>query len=167
MKSIFSLLLIISGLGAAAQTISAEDLKKLTGCWRGSLTYLDYGSGRPLTILANMDLTQIGNSNKFALTNAYPDEPKANSADTLTISADGSMLNDETVKSRKKLKQGKIEIVTEVKGIDGNDNKPALLRYTYEIGDNTYTLRKDVKFLDKKKWIKRHEYSYQRITPCW
>ena len=78
-------------------------------------------------------------SNVFIFLNLYPDEPKATSSDTLTISNSGKMVNNETVKSKRKLGNGNTEIITELLGKDGNDNKPALIRTTYTVGKNIYT----------------------------
>jgi len=94
--------------------------------------------------------------------NSYPDEPKANSADTITISGNGKMINKERVRSKKKLDNGKLEIITEINGVDGNDNKPAIIRTTYTVGKNTYTNIKEIQFTGQNEWIKRHEYSYTR-----
>ena len=49
-------------------------------------------------------------------------------------------------------------MITEVGGNDGNDNKKAILRHTYILKSNTYSIIKDVKFEGTDKWIKRNEY---------
>ena len=41
--------------------------------------------------------------------NTYPNEPKANSSDTINISTDGAMLNKEVVKSKQMLDNGSKE----------------------------------------------------------
>jgi hypothetical protein len=143
-------------------TVKQKDFQTFVGNWKGTLTYLDYSSNKPYTMPADLEVRQSKNPNVFLFSNLYPDEPKANSSDTLTISDDGKMVNNETVKSKRKLSNGNTEIIAERSGRDGNDNKPALIRMTYTVGKNRYTNVKEVKFTGQKEWIKRHEYSYTR-----
>lgn len=75
---------------------------------------------------------------------------------------DGQFIDEELVQTRKALTNGDIEIVTEEKAKDGNDNKQATFRHTYIIGKTHYSKRKDVQFEGDTNWIKRHEYSYTR-----
>jgi uncharacterized protein (UPF0333 family) len=156
---VFSLTLL------SAQKISNSiqtDFIALTGSWKGSLTYLDYTSGKPYTMPADIDIKQVDKSNKFIFSNIYPNEQSANSTDTISIAADGRYIDKERVISKKKDSNGDIEIVTEEKGTDGNDHKKATIRHTYLIGKNHFSKRKDVKFDGEVNWIKRHEYSYTR-----
>jgi hypothetical protein len=158
---LFCLVSATFGLAQSAK-LTAKDFISLSGSWKGTLTYLDYSSGKPYTMPADVSIAQIGNTNQFAFSNTYPDEPKANDVDTLTISQNGKMLNEAIVTAKRKLKNGDTQIVTERKGKDGNDNKPAIIRLTYTFGASAYTKRKDVKFIGKKVWIQRHEYSYTK-----
>lgn len=149
----------------SAQTLSKvkqKDFQTFVGNWNGTLTYLDYSSNKPYTMPANLEIKQLKKSNVFIFSNLYPDEPKANSSDTLTISNDGKMVNNETVKSKRKFRNGNTEIITEILSVDGNDNKPAIIRITYTVGNTIYTNIKEVKFIGQNEWIKRHEYSYTR-----
>lgn len=139
-----------------------KDFKKLSGTWEGSLTYLDYSSGKPYTMPANIEIKKIDKTNKFAFSNVYPNEVSANSIDTVSISTDGRYIDKESIKSRRKLSNGDIEIITEEIGNDGNDNKPAIFRNTYTFGLTTYKKRKDVQFNGETEWINRHEYSYKK-----
>lgn len=110
---------------------------------------------------ANISVKQIG-KNKLTFLNTYPNEPKANSADTITISRDGKMVNEEVVKSVRKLDDGITVIVTEYLSVDGNDNKSALIRHIYTVGKKIFTKRKEVQFVGQNEWLKRHEYSYTK-----
>ncbi len=139
-----------------------QDFEKLSGNWQGSLTYLDYSSGKPYTMPADIDIRRIGKTNQFAFSNIYPKEAAANAIDTILISRNGKFINKETVKSRKKLANGAIEIITEETGKDGNDDTPATFRHTYTLGVATYTNKKDVQFIGQTEWINRHVYSYRR-----
>ncbi len=143
--------------------VSVKDFQLLIGNWHGSLTYLDYTTNKPYTMPANITITPIGRTNSFLFANSFPEEPNASWTDTILISADGRMINDETVKSKQLLKNGALQIITEVLSIDGNEKKPALLKYTYTMGKNSFIKRKEVQFTGDKKWIQRHEYSYKKV----
>ena len=65
---------------------------------------------------ADINIHQIENTNKFIFAISYPDEPNANSSDTVIISEDGTMLNNKSVKSNLELENGNIEIITEYSG---------------------------------------------------
>lgn len=166
-KIYLALIALSIGTLANAQTnykTVAKDFQSLSGSWTGSLTYLDYSSGKPYTMPADLVVTRIGNTNQFAVANLYPNEKSANSTDTLVISKDGKSIDGAPIKSRKKLPNGDLEIITEETGTDGNDNKPATFRQTYTFGKTTFKKRKDVQFEGESEWIKRHEYSYSRMA---
>jgi hypothetical protein len=145
--------------------ISSKDFEILKGNWYGSLTYLDYSSNKPYTMPADLVIEQIGETNEFIFSNMYPDEANANSVDTLRITQDGKMINEGVVKSVSKLDNGNTEAVTEFMSVDGNENKPALIRHTYTMGQEVFTVRKDVQFTGQSEWLKRHEFSYTRNKP--
>ncbi len=160
------LILLIYNFLSRAQTspiVSEKDFELFTGKWQGSLTYLDYKSGKPYTMPANIEIQRIGTSKQFIFANTYPDEPKANDKDTITISGKGDKLNTEPIKSKKKLTDGSLEIITENLGKDGNDNKAALIRITYTAGNNLLSIKKDVRFTGQTAWVLRHEYRYKKL----
>ena len=141
---------------------SFKDFDQLIGSWQGSLTYLDYKSGKPYTMSANLEIRRLEKSHNFIFSNIYPKESNANSSDTFTFSKDGKYINNEIIKSGKKLANGKNEIITEISGKDGNDNKPAIIRHTYTFNKYSFSKRKDVQFAGGTEWIRRNEYTYQR-----
>jgi hypothetical protein len=170
MKSIkFILVLLISStlinisLAQTSTKTPVKNFKKLLGSWQGTLTYLDYSSGKPYTMPADLEVKRIGKTNKFIFSDIYPNEKSANSVDTVSI--DGKYINNELIKSRRKLPNGDVEIITEEYGKDGNDNKPATFRNTYTLGNTIYKKRKDVQFNGETQWINRHEYSYKKSQP--
>ena len=165
MKNILKigLLLCLSNTLLFAQNnkISAIDFKPLIGHWQGSLTYLDYQTNKPYTMPADLEVKQIEDRSSFVFSNIYPNEPKANDADTVIISDSGLKINDEIITSKRKT-NGLLEITTELTGIDGNDNKAATIKHIYTFGTNEYVVIKEVKFVGSTKWIKRHEYRYHK-----
>ena len=90
----------------------------------------------------------------------YPDEPKANSASSVTIAGDGSAIDGERVAERSILADGIVRIVTEKSGQD--DRRPAMFRFTYLIGDKSFSRKKEVKFDGTADYFERHTYSWTR-----
>jgi hypothetical protein len=62
----------------------------------------------------------------------------------------------------KKASDSGFTLVTEIAGEDGNDYKKAILRHTYSLNKNTFSVVKDVKFEGTDKWVKRNEYLLNR-----
>jgi hypothetical protein len=144
----------------APAKVSLKDFKTVFGKWEGSLTYLDYGTGKPFSMPANIAIS--GNGKQLFYENSYPEEAEANECDTALIAAKGTMVDDEKVVSKRKLENGNLEIITEITGVDGNDNKSARMRHTYTLGRDVYVVRKDVLFEGEKDWVMRHEYRYHK-----
>lgn len=167
-KTIYSLfvwsLWIGHSLTTQAQTtvLSLQDLAPLVGQWYGSLTYLDYTSNQAYTMPADVQIKLVDSPPQLVVAYAYPNEPKANGTDTLVLSADGRMLDNEMVVSLAVTLGGEKTIITEAKGKDGNDDKPAILRHIYTFSATLFSIRKEVLFDGETQWIKRHTYSFAR-----
>ena len=164
MKAILSILVIVISVATTAQTnavVSVNDFTKTEGSWKGSLTYMDYSSGKPFSMPANVNL-RIANNSQIILSYAYPNEPNANGKDTLLISSDGLLIDGGAIQSREILEDGAVKIVTVKTGRDGNDNKPALIRHSYILGKHSFQNIKEVKFEDTDKWIVRNTYLFSR-----
>ncbi len=147
---------------AQRRKCSLQDFNALIGSWKGSLTYLDYSSGKPYTMRADLEVSAIQGSGNLLFANLYPNEPKANSADTFRISPDGKFIDQERVISRKKSKDGSLEIITQTTGVDGNDHQEAIIKHVYNISPSYFSIRKEVRFNNEKDFIKRHEYAYSK-----
>ena len=144
---------------AKSQVIKMDDLQFLINDWKGTLTYIDYKSGKPYTMPAEISFKKLS-ANELLAQQIYPDEPKANSVDTFVIGKLGKFFNDNKIIKVEHLPNNGIEITTQVKGKDGNDNKPALLKHIYTITEHTFTNRKEVKFIGSKNWQLRNEYKF-------
>jgi hypothetical protein len=144
-------------------SITVKDFKPAFGNWKGTITYKDYTSGKAFTMPANL-IVAPGATNRFQLIlfYEYPNEPKANGNDTMSFSVDGQQLNNETLVSKTKKGKGTLEIITERAGVDGNDNKKALIRHIYSINKKRFIIRKEVKFDGTGEYIMRNEYSMSR-----
>ena len=145
---------------AKAQTFQVKDLSNSLGSWEGKLTYLDYSSGKPYTILANVKISLTENKSGYIMGYEYPKEPQANSKDTTYVI--DKFFGKDKIADFKKESNGDFRLVTEIMGEDGNDNKKAILRHTYLLRSTNYSIIKEVKFEGSDKWIKRNEYSLTR-----
>lgn len=150
---------VSSGQDAKA-TIEYQDLDLLIGEWTGSLTYLDYQTGNPYTMPANLIVEEGKNRNQLILKNIFPNESSANNTDKLTISKDRTLLNKQAIVSRIELPSGEIEVTTAYTGKD--NNKKALIQHKHLLGKNSYSNTKSVQFDNSTEWIKRSEFSYSR-----
>jgi hypothetical protein len=144
-------------------SVSVKDFKPITGAWTGTITYKDYTSGKPFTMPANVVVEKDkSNEHHLILRFAYPEEPKANGNDTLVFSRDGRQLNGEMVISKEKNAEGLLQVVTEKNGVDGNDNRTAILRHIYTIGKRSFIIRKEVRFDGEQQFIMRNEFKMSR-----
>ena len=163
MKSILLIaLLVLLNFSAQAQQnrLSKNDLQLFIGTWKGTLTYLDYTKGKPFSMPAELSVRSSKPGLLF-FSYTYPKEPEANGVDTVIISKKRDSIDEIPVTDRM-IDKGITMIITEKKGTDGNDNKPAILRYVYTIGDNVFIKRKEVKFDGKEEWILRNEFNFRR-----
>lgn len=152
----------VLGVLLFSTTVSVKDFKPAFGKWKGTLTYLDYTSGKPYTMPCNITINAEKVSNhKLLIKFEYPDEPKANGSETIVISADGKSIGDEQVVINEKL-NGVTKIIAERNGVDGNDNRKAILRLIYEFSKRSFSMRKQVKFEGEEKWILRNEFKMSR-----
>lgn len=159
----FVLLVLVSSSPLPAQRVKPADLHTLLGKWKGSLTYLDYKSGKPYTMPADLEVVAVDRKTQWEFSNIYPDEPEANDKDTLRLTDRGRMFDGESIKSKQRLPNGDLVLVTEVTGTDGNDDQAALIRHTYTIGKLVYEVKKEVRFVGTEQWVLRHTYRYSRI----
>ena len=143
-------------------TVSVKDFKPAFGKWKGTITYLDYTSGKPFTMPCNITITRDkAKAEQLFFAFEYPEEPKANGKDTLLISADGTTIDGEKVITKEN-KDGALQIITETGGVDGNDNKKATIRHVYTISKKIFIKRKEVKFEGESNFIMRNEFKMFR-----
>jgi hypothetical protein len=145
-----------------APRLKTRDLQILTGQqWTGTLTYLDYRSNKRVSIVSNLIVRQSKKDKRdWIFEYQYPDEPKANSQETVTISQDGRTINGERVIERGNLASDRLKIVTEKSGMD-NDKK-ALVRYIYLISAKSFSIKKEVKYEGTEEYIERNQYEWKR-----
>ena len=159
-----SLLFIRTDLSAQLnkKKFKISDLSKSIGKWNGTLTYLDYTSGKPYTMRADIMISFTTNKLGYIISYNYPNEPNANSKDTTYANGGGKYFGKEKVVSFNKSKSGEFTLITEFEDIDGNDKKEALIKHIYRLEGNSFSIRKDVKFKGTTNWLNRHEYLFNK-----
>lgn len=166
MKLLFSALLMVSHLltpaAAGAPKVTDRDLRPLTGAqWAGTLTYLDYRSNKKVSIPSKLTVTRsAGDRRSWVFDYKYPDEPKADGKETVTVSEDGRAINGEAVTERSKLAGGALRIVTEKKGRD--NDREATFRYTYLISARSFSIKKEVRYEGGAEFFERNQFSWTR-----
>lgn len=160
--SVLLLVTCYSVRGQKDTIISPAILKKLTGCWHGTLNYSGTIIRKPFTTNAELIVKQIGTSSKFEFLQIYTQDPNENVADTIAISTDGRKLNNEDIISNRSTADGNVEIVTASKGFDHDHDKAATIRQTYTIGKQYYSYKKEVQLEGETDWLARQDFIYVR-----
>jgi hypothetical protein len=153
---------MLTVVNSNAQNFQVKDLSNSFGNWEGKLTYMDYSTNKPFTMLANIKVGCTLDQKGYIMEYMYPKEPHANSKDTTFIIA--NYFGKDKIVAFKKESSGDYKMITEIDGNDGNDNMKAVLRHTYLLKSNTFSIIKEVKFDGSDKWIKRNEYLIQRVS---
>ena len=162
MKKIYLFLVLLIILGHSnAQSLQVKDLSKSVGNWEGKLTYLDYSTGKPFTMLANIKISLTEDKKGYIMGYEYPKEPHANSIDTTFIV--NNYFGNEKIVEFKKISNDGFSLITEMLGEDGNDHKRGILRHIYQLKSNTFSITKEVKFDVSDLWIKRNEYLFKKL----
>lgn len=143
-----------------SQSFQVKDLAKSIGFWEGKLTYLDYSSGKPYSMAANITFSLTQDQKGFIMSYEYPKEPHANAKDTTYVT--GNLFGKDPIVTFKKEPNGDFQLITDVDGEDGNENKKAVLRHTYLLKEKQFSIVKEVKFVGTDQWIKRNEYVFRQ-----
>jgi hypothetical protein len=145
------------------------DLDPLLGPgWTGTLTYLDYSSGKPTSIASTFELSPATPSadggRAWPTRIAYPQEPNANSTGTLTLNAGGTALGEPdqpaTIIERTPQPDGSLRLVTQQRGED--NRQPATIRKVYSIAPKAFSITKFVRFDNQNEFFERHTYRWTR-----
>lgn len=115
-------------VSANAQSLQIKDLLSSLGAWEGKLTYMDYSTGKPFTMFANIKISLTEDKTGYIMGYAYPKEPHANFKDTIFVT--NNLFGKEKMIDFKKATNDGFTLVTEIEGEDGNEHQKATLRHT-------------------------------------
>jgi uncharacterized membrane protein YphA (DoxX/SURF4 family) len=158
--TVMILFMTIVSTAQQSPVVKNRDLEKMKGNWKGTLTYLDYSSNKPVTIPAGILITQ-GSAERFVFEYYYESEPGHGSKDTLDITNGGNTISKMKVVERKVIGDS-LRIVLEERGPDGNDSKTAIFHHVYTAKKNELTITKLVKFDGQKEFFQRNRYMLKR-----
>ena len=150
---------------ASPARLEPADLDRLTGGpWVGTLTYLDYNSGKTTTIDSSLMVRRTADDPPAWETGiGYSKEPHADSAQVVVLGDGGRTLDRQRLLSREVLANGDLVFVTEMKGED--NKRPAMFRFEHRITAGEYSRRKMVRFEDglgDGEFFQRHVYRWKR-----
>lgn len=149
-----------------------SDVDRLSGAWTGTLTYRDYTSNQPVSIPTNLHVAvagapEVGKPERtggparvVSFMRRYPDEPNANKVQTVELSRNGRRFGSEVVTARLEPAPGVVILETRERGSD--NDRPALLRYTYTITPDMFVASKDVWNAKDKFFENRNVSRYVR-----
>ena len=136
----------------AGKSVKSAMRRKKSGSLRS-------GSGKKVTIPADLTVESSHSNDTWYFRNVYPKEPHANSVDTILLRNGGKSINDQQVMERSK-KEGLTRIITQRKSNDDAIEK--IFRYTYTIGPGLFSIRKEEQKPGDTAFIQRHIYEYSR-----
>lgn len=159
-KLVLACIILLSINSYTQNKITGDDLKTVLGDWTGTLTYLDYRTNESITMPANLKVEQGNDTLQLNLFSSFPNEPKANRKGKIKIAKNGIGLDNMPVKSLQRSGDGRLAIITRVRGRDGK--KKALMRKVYILGANQFIIRQDVQIEGSNEWLNRSLFTYQR-----
>jgi hypothetical protein len=143
----------------AQVTISTNDFEILDNtAWKGTLTYIDYQSGKPTDVATTMQIRITDMTIEQDV--QYVWEPDKNVKSRTKVKKNGRFLGNQKVVSKIVRDDGLMQIITMAKGKD--DGKKASLFYTYLFNSNSYKVIKEVQFNDSDERFMRNSYNYSR-----
>lgn len=141
------------------QTLNDADLSPVVSDnWEGNLTYMDYSSGKKVTIPCNMKVEKL-KKNTFKVYYMYPDEPQANGDDEVKITEDGKKFENREVIQVEK--EGNYFLIKTVEKGKDND-KEATLYYTYKFNNKELSIKKEVQTIGSDEMKFRNEYKFKK-----
>ncbi|NNF66130.1 MAG: hypothetical protein HKM98_01330 [Gammaproteobacteria bacterium] len=149
-----------SGEAQTGPVVSTEDFRVAAGSdWKGHLSYLDYSSGSMSRIPVEIEIEEpTGRTLVYSI--KYPGETQYNAREKIKFSRDGRQLDGGLIVAREQNADGDLVLVTTFRGED--DDRPADIRMTYEIGSSEFSISKEVRFEDDSEYLLRNKYSLSR-----
>lgn len=141
-------------------TVNSADFEVIAGDdWVGTLTYVDYMSGKRISIQTAATV-EIASPSVIKYTVSYPDEPWEDAKAKLKLSKSGRLFDGHPVKTREVREDGALRFTTEYAGED--DNAPADIRMTYQLAAKRFSITKDVRPEGAPDFTNRNVYMYVR-----
>ena len=145
---------------AQEKAIQPSDFREVAGQWSGQLTYLDYSSGKEVSIPCNLEADVRKESREVWFHYIYPGESDYNEKVRYRINASGSEIGDAKLVSRQVLEDGTIQLILEEPGVD--DRRFATIQHRFLIGKKQMSITKLVKLKGDEHFFQRNKYTWTR-----
>ncbi|WP_026776341.1 hypothetical protein [Polaribacter sp. Hel_I_88] len=162
MKIIVSIIISLCVLSTlnAQKNVEISDFEILNNTnWKGILLYKNYSDGKEVTLQTTMTISL--KKNKVITEIKFTGEPKANSKNIVKLRKKGTYFGNEKVIRKEILKNGFTKIITFYRGKD--NSKKAKMYNTYLFNKDSFSITKEVEYLDSKGRFIRNKQTYTRI----
>jgi hypothetical protein len=162
MKTLLSLITIcfITWNALGQETITIKDLEILNNTsWKGTLTYIDYETGKPTDVATTLQLSV--NENSLITNLQYTYEPNKNVLATTKIKKNGTYFGKQKIINKSITNDGTVTIISKFEGKD--DRKKATMFFTYVYNKKSYSVTKEVQYNGQDEKLLRNKYIYTRI----
>lgn len=130
--------------------------------WSGSLIYLDYSSQKVVKIPVTA-IVEKGKGGRYAIRYMYPEEPRANNREKMTLDLETLTLGGDPIKSAETQIIDSDSVVCIKTVSRGKENGVMAEFYrTYVFGSSIFSITKEVQFEGSDEIILRNEYSFAR-----
>lgn len=142
-----------------SQSIPMDALDVLEGDgWKGYLVFKDFTTEDKMKKSVEMEVSKVKDG-IYSIAYSYPNTPSENVKSKVKIEEEGKEIDGNLVISSSS-SNGILTIHAETKGKD--NYRKATFYFTYMIGPNIYSLKKEVKYDDRDEKFTRSEYSLSR-----
>ncbi|UOQ67835.1 hypothetical protein MUN86_08250 [Hymenobacter volaticus] len=170
-KAQVAIALFVLVVGSVAQAseapakVAMQELRAITQEWNGSLTYLDYTTKKPVTLVTTLHGMQA-TPQELLLNFVYrePNGSQVKGADKVLLSVDGTCLTWDGVplqiSSKTYLPNETLQLVLEGRGLD--DKKNCSIKRTMLLSAHQFSILKEVKYNSTTVFVMRNKYEFQR-----
>jgi hypothetical protein len=146
----------------AQVTVSIDDLKVLDNTsWKGTLTYINYQDGKPVSIPTTMQLFVSDDAIESNIQYSY--EPDKNENSTIKLKNNGTYFGKQKIIAYNILQDGTQKLTTSYEGKD--NRKKATMFVIYEFNNESYKVTKEVQYKNSDERFMRNTYEFKKLTP--
>lgn len=158
-STIIALCFVLITSAQETVNLSLSDFKILNNTsWKGTLTYLDYSSGKSETIETTLQIKIENNKIKSSIQYTY--EPNKNYNSSVKLRKKGIYYGNEKV-IKNTIKNGTRIIITTYNGKD--NGKKATFYNIHKFNKNDYSITKEVQLKNDTKRFTRNTYTFKKF----
>ena len=140
-------------------TLTDNDLRKFVAdSWKGSLMYIDFGSGKEVSIPCEMKVEET-KSGSLSMHYIYPAEPQMNSLIQAQLENENRWFEGRQIVSVDR-NENYLEFVS-VMEEDVNDEE-TFYYFTYKVSDNQLSIKREYQLPGSSEILLRNQYTFSR-----